>query len=89
MQLTYEFTGPSFSQYTACRLQTTFCAKGLINRHHISLDMKDCVTLHPVYYICVASAVLHILPYVFELTAVGFAYKLCKLPWVKKLVIHI
>jgi hypothetical protein len=42
--------------------------------------MKDFVTLHAVYYICVDSAVLHVLPYVFELTAVGFAYKLCKLP---------
>jgi len=64
----------------ACRQLSA--QKGLFNRPHISLDIKDFVTLHVVYYICVDSALLLILPYIFQVNAFGFAYTLCKIFWV-------
>jgi len=70
MTLAYGFTGPSLSQQYAppCRLQGTCCTQGLIKSPPFDeYRMKSFIMLNVVYCICVNSAVLHVLPYVFEL----------------------
>ena len=59
--LAYEFNGSSFSQqYTACRLQATFCTKALISLlQHDKYRIKHFVTLDAVHRICAHSAMLH------------------------------